>query len=613
MDFPDLRRFPYLAYDTETTGLDYPTDRVFGFSLATPNNGWDCYYDIRQTPKAVDWLNDQMLMYNGTVISHNASFDYRMSLASGIYLPLEQMDDTVIRACLIDEHLPAYDLDSLAWRYLRARKDKDLYKDLASMFGGLPTRNVQMRRVADAPVDLIGGYARTDARLALGLWQFQEDEIRRQDKDRIKVGLRNIVDFERSLMPTFIRAEMRGIRVDVDAAERAMDALTIQINEAQARLDAIAGWNVNVNSSPQIRKLLDPWQDTGGTWYVGEVPVASTGSGGPSLAAPVLRELGGEEPRLVLDIRSMLKTRDTFLAKHVLEHAHGGRVYPTINQSKGEDGGTGTGRLSYTNPAMQQIPSRNKKVAAIVKPVFLPDEGMVWVDADMDGFEVRVFAHLVKNPAVIRAYEDNPGLDFHQFVADITGLPRNAAYSGQANAKQLNLSMIFNSGNGAIAEKMGMPWGWDTFVGEDGSVVKYKKAGPEAMEVINLYHSRLRGVKDLAEDCKSVAESRGYIHTSLGRRIRFPNGWKTYKASGLLIQSTAADINKENWKIIEEELDGVGHMILNTHDSYSMSMPEDWEPRMNRIKSRIEQPGRLRVPLILDVSGAGPNWWEAVK
>jgi DNA polymerase I-like protein with 3'-5' exonuclease and polymerase domains len=612
MDFPDLRRYRHVAYDTETTGLDYPVDRVFGFSIATPD-GHDCYYDIRQTPKAVDWLNDQLLMYHGTVISHNASFDYRMSCATGIFLPIHQLDDTVIRACLIDEHLPAYDLDSLANRYLRARKEKDIYKELAALFGGLATRNVQMRRLADAPPELVGPYARTDARLALRLWEWQEEEIDRQDRDQVKAGLRKIVSFEREMMPTFIRAEMRGIRVDVDEAERAMAALTDQIDEAQARLDAIAGWNVNVNSNPQIRKLLDPWQDSDGTWYVGEVPVASTGSGAPSLAAPILRDLEGEEPRLILDIRSMLKTRDTFLAKHVLEHAHGGRVYPTINQSKGEDGGTGTGRLSYTNPAMQQIPSRNKKVAAIVKPVFLPDEGMVWVDADMDGFEVRVFAHLVKNAAVIKAYQDDPYMDFHQFVADITGLPRNATYSGQANAKQLNLSMIFNSGNGAIAEKMGMPWAWDTFIGEDGSVIKYKKAGAEAMEVINLYHSRLRGVKDLAEDCKSVAESRGYIHTSLGRRIRFPNGWKTYKASGLLIQSTAADINKENWRIIEEELDGVGHMVLNTHDSYSMSMPEGWEPHMQRIKSRIEQPGRLRVPLILDVSGAGPNWWEAVK
>jgi len=338
-----------------------------------------------------------------------------------------------------------------------------------------------------------------------------------------------------------------------------------------------------------------------------------TPKGNPSIGGEYLTAMDDPRAQLITDLRSVIKTRDTFLGGHVIGHSYNGRVYPNINQCKGEDGGTKWGRLSYTGPAMQQIPNRNKEVAAIVKPCFLPDEGHVWVDGDMASFEVRVFAHLINSQAIISEYQQNPGLDLHQFVADETNLPRDPTKEGGANAKQLNLSMIFNQGNGATAMKMGLPWKWDSFeVG--GKTITYRKAGDEAMDIINRYHYRVPGVKELMQKCKDAAERRGFIFTFTGRRIRFPSKRFTYKASGLLIQSTSAEYNKENWEIVESELEGVGHMILNTHDSYSMSMPEDnWREHFDRVKARIEQPGRARVPLVLDLSGVGTNWWDAIR
>src|SRR5690606_23877423 len=158
----------------------------------------------------------------------------------------------------------------------------------------------------------------------------------------------------------------------------------------------------------------------------------------------------------------------------------------------------------------------------------------------------RVFAHLVNNQKILDHYAENPEADFHRMTADLTGLPRDATYSGQANAKQLNLSMIFNSGNGAIAEKMGMPFTYDSFTKGDKTFT-YRKAGPEAMAVIEAYHRALPGVKELALRARRKAETFGYVQTQFGRRLRFPRGEKTYKASGLAIQATAADINKMNW------------------------------------------------------------------
>ena len=605
----DLHQYPYFAYDTETTGLQYPVDHVFGFSISLPD-GQSIYYDIRETPKAKDWLNDQVRHYNGTIIAANASFDYRMSHSTGIFLPLERMDDVIIRACCIDEHLVAYDLDHLGKKYIGMEKDNSLYEKLASIFGGLATRNVQMKNISRAPSAIVAPYAERDTDITLAVWEWQQKEIAKQ-------GIEEIVKFEIDKMPTFIRAEMRGIRIDENYAEEAADKITPFIDETQSKIEAFAGGEINLNSPKQVKEMFEPVKRDG-KWFANDGSLlATTGSGGPSFAAEVLREMKHPAAALILEIRSLIKTRDTFLRGHVLGHNHGGYVYPTINQSKGEDGGTGTGRLSIQNPAMQQIPSRNKKIAAIVKPCFLPPEGMVWCDGDMNSFEVRVFAHLINNPEIVQAYHDNPLLDLHQFVADLTKLVRNAEYSGQPNAKQLNLSMIFNSGNGAIADKMGMPWEWNSFLPRgkediEENYITYKKAGVEAEKVIAAYHRRIPGVKDLADGCKATAERRGYIRTFIGRRLRFPRGYKSYKASGLLIQATAADINKENWSIIEEELGNDGHLMLNTHDSYSMALPENWEPYYNRVKASIER-STLRVPLILDFSGVGRNWWSALN
>ncbi len=613
MGYPSLQQYPYFAYDTETTGLIYKKDEVFGFSVSTPD-GKDYYWDVREYPKAKKWITDQARRFKGKIIMHNASFDIRMSDHSGIIIPLEKAIDTVILACQINEHLHSYKLDSLAIKYLGKHKELDIYEAMAELFGGRATRNVQMPRIWKAPSRIVAPYAKVDTRLTLDLFEWQVKEIDKQ-------GINDIVKFEIDKMPTFIRTEMHGIRIDADYAEQAQEKLTPIINKKQKKLNKIAGLlkkdgDVNVDSSPQIKAMFNPVEVEDGVWETDDgVPIGTTPGGQASIDAEILRTMDHPAAELILDLRSLHKMRDTFLGKHVLEHAVNGRVYPSINQSKGEDGGTGTGRLSYTGPALQQIPSRNKILAAIIKPAFLPDEGQVWVDTDKASFEVRVFLHHANVPEIIKMYKDNPGTDGHQMVANLTGLVRNATYGGQPNAKQLNLSMIFNQGNGATAEKMGLPWNWDSFVPRgklEKDRITYKKAGTEAQKIIDKYHDAMPGVKELAEEMKELALEQEYIETDVGRRLRFPKGWKAYKASGLLIQATAADINKENWSIIEEELGDKGRLLLNTHDSYGMSIEPDWEPHYKRVKKAIER-DRLRVPLILDWNGTGHNWHDALQ
>lgn len=619
---PLIEGHALIALDTETTGTYWPRDEAFGISLTTDDGDW--YFDLRYEAGVAKWLNQEIQKHRPIVCCHNASFDYKMLWSKGIVIPFELLRCTVVRACLINEHESTvfpwtkrrgdYKLDTLAQKYLGLRKSQEFYDKAREYFGDPNmSQNKIMLRIAELPVDMVAMYAKQDTRVTFELFKWQETEIERQ-------GLADIVEFEQRVMPELIKAEMRGIDVDVDEALRAQPKLTEIINQKQSALNQLAGWDFNVNSGPQVKKLFKPYETEEGWFAIDGTPLEKTPKGQPSFGGEVLHNMTHPAAELIIDIRSLLRTRDTFLGKHILEHEYKGKVYPNINQTKGEDGGTGTGRLSYTDPAMQQIPARNKQVASIVKPCFLPPEGMLWLETDLASFEVRVFAHLVAayNDSLVRAYAKDPNMDFHQWVADMTGLVRNAEYSGQPNAKQLNLSMIFNQGRGATAAKMGMPWEWaefetyDEFKGEN-TTVRYKRAGAEANEIIDLYHSRVQGVKELADRAKAVAESRGRIRTQIGRRLRFPRGYKSYKASGLLIQATAADINKRNWIKVGEALGNDGHLIVNVHDSYSMAVPQDWKPVFARVKAAIEDTSdlNLRVPLILDLDGAGTNWWKA--
>jgi DNA polymerase I-like protein with 3'-5' exonuclease and polymerase domains len=418
-------------------------------------------------------------------------------------------------------------------------------------------------------------------------------------------------------MPALIRMMARGIRVNLDLAAQARDKVLGQAQDAQDKLDALIGKKVNVNSSPQIRALFNPKMSRGRWVADNGVVLQATGAGAPSIDSNALRAMENDHrAALVLEVRSLIKTADTFLAKHIIESSVNGRVYPSINQVRGETAGTVTGRLSYNAPAMQQIPSRNKAIASVVKPCFLPDDGHLWLDSDLNSNEVRVFGHLVNDEKINAAYRADITTDFHGFVGKLTGLPRNASYPGEPNAKTLNLSMIFCKGNGGIAETLGLPYTWETFTTDEGEVVKYRKAGSEAMAIIDNYHNELPGVRALSTRASKVAGLRGYVKTKWGRRLRFPDKRFLYKASGLLIQASAADVNK----VIIRELDRVlpeygGHLILNTHDSYSISVPEDeWRGAAEAAKSIVAEEFKwMNVPLLLEISGTGPNWWEAVK
>lgn len=620
MGFPRLDVHDFVVVDTETTGLHWWRDRIFGIALGLPMCGRiePHYWDVRETPGVLPWLRDNI---NGArrLVFHNAKFDLHMLREAGAPVDMAAVPVvcTMIRAALLDEHLHQYDLDSLALMYTDAVKDRTLYGKMADLFGGKPTRAAQMGNIHRAPSAMVGEYARSDVIATGALHLYQEPLIEKEEL--------GVVDgIERKLLDVLVELERGGCPVDVPRAERAMGELAHIISTDQKKLDKLAGFPVNPNPSDSIHRLFQPEQiDDSHFRLVDGTVVGATTGGKASIDKDALRRIVHPAGNLIFRLRTLKKTRDTFLAGHVLGHHHNGVVHANYNQTKSEnERGTGTGRMSVNDPALQQIHKRDKDIAAIVRAMFIPDKGQVWHCADWSQMDFRIFAHYTNEPKLIEHYARNPNADFHQIVSDLTGLPRDPPFAGAANAKQLNLGLVFGMGEGKMAQEMGLPFEIKMvkFGGEDVER-PILVPGEEAEAMFRRYHAAIPGIRALLKMASGRAKRRGYVKTALGRRIRFPHGKFTHKAGGLIFQGTAADSLKV--KLIELDdyfrSTGNGRMLLNVHDEFDSSVLKSKLQRVDKdVRGILEcfdgstTPFSLRVP-IRSSSGTGPNWWEASK
>lgn len=609
--FPNLP--PDFAIDTETTGLLWHRHRMFGFAVAWFEGSAvkSAYFDVRRTPKAKLWIKEQMRRAR-RVFAHNSKFDIHFLREAGCQPPVDKFHCTMVRESLINEHHMAYSLDYLSNKRLKKRKVEMSQED--------------KERMADLPFETVQTYACPDAELCIELAMLQDVDIRDQQLDQIYA-------LERRLTPHLLEQERRGIRVDPDLAERRIKELDGIIPRLRKELDDTAGFPINPNPSGSIHELFKPVKGDDGIWRaIDGTPLEATKAGKASLGAEALKEIDHPAAMMILKVRKLIKLRDTFLKGNVLGHmdTRNNTVYPHINQVKGEEGGTGTGRLSYSGPALQQIPNRDKEMAALIRPVFLPDVDQDWGYGDLDQHEFRHFAHYTNNPTIIGIYADNPDADFHQLVTDITGIPRNAPPNGGAYAKQLNLGLVFSMGAGLLAKKMKLPYTAELvkFGNRDPRVVF--RAGEETLKVLETYHAAIPGIKAMIANAKSIAEKRGYVRTFFGRHIRFPDRDFAYKAAGLIYQGSAADFNKYGIINICELLEGTNsRLLLNIHDEYNISFDPGEKIRLAKECKRIVEhrpvfkathedgsvvhyPTELRVPIRIDFQ-VGENWWEATK
>lgn len=623
-----------IAADTETTGLVWWKDRPFGISLSwREDNGelrsW--YGDLRESG-VLKWLRDHLPRARKWV-NHNLKFDYHMLREVRVVVPKERISCTLIRECILDEDQYDYSLDSVAFRRLGRRKE-DIWPELAKLYGGEPTKDAQIANLPKAPYELVARYANVDSQLALELWEAQQLEIRAEDLELIDA-------LEQELLGVVIDMEHGGVRVDLNRAELSVKTLDTEITSSQRQLDRMAGGSINVNSNVQVKRLLGVHKAEDGTWRTKDgvllEPTESGKSG--SLKTEKLYQSAMPEASLIAEIRSMIKARDVFLTKYVLGMNHKGYIHANINQTRTEEGdGTYTGRFSITDPALQQIHKRNKKMAAVVRSCFIPDPDCEWGCADWSQKDFRVFAHYVNDPSINKIYADNPAADFHRVTSDLTGLPRDRDQkTGGANAKQMNLGLIFGMSAGRMAKEMFLPYTMrgtcrDCRTNTDQSVCPncghfvdlFYAAGPEATGLFSKYHRAIPGANRLKQSVSSVAKSRGYIKTLLGRRLRFPNPNYAYKAAGILFQGQAAESMKAKMCEVARYLRtlpaGTSRFKLVVHDEFDFSLRTGRDPKVDaEIKHILETfdgtgpfPLRYRIPILSDF-GLGVNWFEASK
>lgn len=609
--YPPIERWEYVVYDTETDGLQWWKNKAFGASICSPE-GEGFYYDFRVQPGSRSFLRDMMPKVN-LVVGHHLKFDFHMSRQLSIHLPQDRLYCTMIAAALANEHELEYGLEYLAAKYTEFRKDTSIYKKLADIFGGRPTAPGQGPNFHRAPAELIGPYAIDDVRATRGLYTYTKSRLVEDD-------LEPIMALEMRLLPAIVRMEQRGVRIDVEAAQDASKAIAKQITLQQTALNKEAGFEINPNPSNSIKQLFKPTKNDAEQWVLVDGTICeNTDAGAASIDADCLRKMKHPAASMILKLRKAKRVKDVFLDGHVLGNHHNGIVHCNMNQTRSDnDMGTESGRMSINDPALQQIPMRDRDTAEIVRTVFIPDPGFDWVCNDWHQMDFRVFAHYVKNPALLKAYTDDPNTDFHQLAANITGLPRSPRYAGDANAKQINLGLVFGMGQGKLAWEMGLPYTQET----DRRGKVWLRPGQQAMDVFTNYHRAIPGIKDMLENASSVAKSRGYVRTILGRRIRFPNGHFTHKAGGLIFQGTAADALKVKIIQLDEYFETSkgehGSLRLNVHDEFDSYIPEgDERGRMevSRIVTDFHsesQSIKFRVPILTD-QGVGSTWWEASK
>lgn len=606
--FPKLRGRGLVAIDLETTALQWWSGEIFGVAVSYGDQ--DHYWDVRDTPDVLRWMRDEVPGLD-RLCNHNIKFDALFMRKYDIRLPpWDRVECTMVRAALIYEHHLSYDLDYIGKQCIQKGKDANIWQELADLFGGKPTKNVQIRNLQRAPAPLVKRYATMDTRVAHSLCLWQDGEIEKQD-------LYRVLELEKRLLPVLVDLEWQGVRIDVKAAERAVTEVKKEIKEKQATLDKMAGFAVNPNPSGSIHRLFAPRQGQDGQWRMADgTPLETTPAGRPSINSDALRRSRLPEAGLVLDVRQLLKLSDTFLSGHVLGHQVNGVIHCNFNQTKGDnDRGTGPGRLSIDSPALQQIPKRNKRISEIVRTVFIPDEDHVWVSSDWSQFEVRWFAHYARNRQLIDALCRDPRADPHQVVADITGLPRDSTPEIKGNAKQINLGLIFGMGEGRMASEMGLPY---TVERNASTGVEYLRAGPEAQAIFRRYHEHLPGIRSYLDRASSIARTRGFVITAGGRHIRFPHKFGVHKAGGLILQGSAADAIK--WKMVELHAMGAEPMrvLLTIHDDVNSSVYQGAAdyliPEIRRVLEAFGPKDRLpvRVPII-SVPQEGANWWEASK
>jgi DNA polymerase I len=583
-----LQQAELFAFDTETTSLNYLDARIVGLSFAV-KAGEAAYLPLTHDyPGAPDQLNiDTVLAVfkpiledpNQHKVGQNLKYDRHILLNHGIDLQGIQ-HDTMLQSYVLDSTATRHDMDSLAEKYLG--RSTIHFEDIA----GKGKKQLTFNQIG---LEEAGPYAAEDADITLQLHQTLWPQIQ---------AIPALVDvyqkLEMPLLPVINTLERNGVNIDIWMLQQQSDELAQKIDKLEQQAWLVAGEEFNLGSPKQLQAIL---------YEKLELPILKkTPKGQPSTAEGVLQELaddGHELPQVIMNYRSLSKLKSTYtdrLPEQVNRTT--GRVHTSYHQAV-----TATGRLSSSDPNLQNIPIRSEEGRRI-REAFVAPDAYTLLAADYSQIELRIMAHLSQDPGLLKAFA--AGEDIHRHTAsEIFNVTLDQVTSDQRrSAKAINFGLIYGMSAHGLSKQLGIE-------------------RHQAAEYMTTYFERYPGVKNYMNTTREQAKLDGYVETIFGRRLYLPeinssNGMRRQYAERTAInapmQGTAADIIKQAmidihaWLI---ESNSKVRMIMQVHDELVFEVPTDQiDDAKVMIEQYMEKAAELAVPLEVGI-GTGVNWEQA--
>ena len=582
-----LKGADLLAVDTETTSLDYMEAELVGISFAIAAGqaayipfGHDYLGAPKQLAKDLVMTKLKPVLENTNLkkVGQNLKYDMSVLAQHGIFLAGIEFD-TMLESYVLDSVATRHDMDSLAEKYLDEITTK--FTDIAGKGVGQLTFN-QVALEHAAP------YAAEDADITLRLHEVLWPQL--EEQDTLTCVLK---DIEMPLLPILSKIERTGALIDDTLLFQQSSELTQRINELEVDAWELAGQQFNLASPKQIGEIL---------FTKLEIPILKkTAKGAPSTKEEVLQELALDYPlpKVLLEHRGLAKLKSTYTDKlPTMINPKTGRIHTSYHQA-----GTATGRLSSSDPNLQNIPIRNSE-GRRVRQAFIASPGCKIVAADYSQIELRIMAHLSEDPNLLSAFA--MGKDIHQATAaEVFGLDLESVSTEQRrSAKAINFGLIYGMSAFGLAKQLNI-------------------GRKQAAEYIDTYFERYPGVLNYMNSVRSSASDNGYVETDFGRRLYLPeinskNGMRRQAAERTAInapmQGTAADIIKLAMISVDTWLDKSNLksvMIMQVHDELVLEVPElELVEVTDGLKLHMESAVNLKVPLVVD-AGVGNNWDEA--
>jgi DNA polymerase I-like protein with 3'-5' exonuclease and polymerase domains len=603
--FPNLKGYKYIAIDLETRDPDLKSrgsgaiignGEIVGIAVAV--DGWSGYYPIAhqgggnlEKDKVMDWIKD-VCSTDSVKLFHNAMYDVCWLRAAGVKIN-GHIVDTMVMSSLIDENRLSYTLNSISFEFLGEVKDEKALIEAAQSWGIDPKSEMYK-----LPAMYVGNYAEKDAKLTLELFKVLSREIQKQ-------SLQNIFDIETQLFPCLTDMKFKGVRIDTEKAILLKQQLTNKEQEILLKVKQETGIEPQIWAARSIATIFDklglPYERT-------EKSLA------PSFTKNFLQEHKHPIVQMIAKAREINKAHTTFIDT-ILKFTHKGRIHADINPIRSDQGGTVTGRFSYANPNLQQIPARNKELGPMIRSLFLPEVDHKWGCFDYSQQEPRLVVHYAAttepicfDESVTKIVEEfkNDSVDFHKTVAIMANISRD-------QAKTINLGLFYGMGKAKLQAELGL------------------NSKEEAENLFNQYHTNVPFVKELMNKTSAHAQSSGSIGTLLGRRCRF-NKWEpatfgmhtamsfeeaertygrgrirramTYKALNKLIQGSAADMTKKAMLDLYNE-GIIPHIQI--HDELDISVIDDNQAK--KIVEIMEGAVTLAIPNKVDYE-SGETWGD---